>query len=95
MIAWHYCLVINEDLSSTVNVLATFASMFATRFVAFRFIISNSIPDWKLTKIGRLFGSLYWRLNKDTTNLSIIFQNVVIRFDALDEMIDFRAEFSD
>ena len=48
--------------------------MFATRFVAFRFIISNSIPD---------------------ENEKIIFQNVVIRFNAMNEMIDFRTEFSD
>ena len=45
MIAWFYCLVINENISSCVNVFANFASMFATRFVAFRFNISNSIPD--------------------------------------------------
>ena len=45
MIAWLNCLVINENLSSSVNVFANFASMFATWFVAFRFIISNSIPD--------------------------------------------------
>ena len=32
---------------------------------------------------------------KDTSNLSIIFQNAVFRFNALDEMIDFRTEFSD
>ena len=43
----------------------------------------------------RLFGSVYLRLNKDTTNLSIIFQNVVIRFNALDEVIDLRTEYSD
>ena len=42
-----------------------------------------------------MFGSVLWRLNKDTPNLSIIFQNAVIRFNALDEMIDFRTEFSD
>ena len=62
---------------------------------AFKFIISNSIPDQKLTKVERLSGSIYWRLNKDTSNLSIIFQNAVIRFNALDEMIDLRTEFSD
>ena len=95
MIAWLYCLVINASFSSSVDVFAIFASMFATRFVAFRLIISNSIPDWKLTNVGRLFGSVYWRLNEDTSNLSIIFQNVVIRFNALDEMIDPRSEFSD
>ena len=58
MIAWLYCLVINEYLSSSVYVFANFASMFATMFIAFRFIISNSIPDLKLTKFGRLFGSV-------------------------------------
>ena len=58
-------------------------------------IISNSIPNSKLTKVGRLFGSVYWRLNKDTNNSSIIFQNVVIGFNALDEIIDFITEFSD
>ena len=87
--------MINENITSSINVFANFASMFATRFVAFRFIISNSIPDYELTKVGRLFGSVYWRLNKDTSNLSIIFQNTAIRFIALDEMIDFRTEFSD
>ena len=58
-------------------------------------IISNSIPNSKLTKVGRLFGSVYCRLNKDTNNSSIIFQNVVIGFNALDEIIDFITEFSD
>ena len=82
----------NEDFSSSINVFANFASMFAIRFVAFRFIISNFIPDQKLTKVGRLFGSIYWRLNKDTSNLSFIFQKAVIRFSALDEMIDFSTE---
>ena len=48
-----------------------------------------------MTKVGRLFGSVYWRLNKDTSNLFIIFHNAVIGFIALDEMIDFRTEFSD
>ena len=43
-----------------------------------------------MTKVGRLFGSVFWRLNKDTANLSIVFQNAVIRFNALDEKIDFR-----
>ena len=43
IIAWLNSHVINENLSSSVNVFASFASMFATRFVAF--IISNSIPD--------------------------------------------------
>ena len=42
-----------------------------------------------------LLGSVYWRLNKDTSNLSIIFQYAVIRFNALDEIINFRTEFSD
>ena len=45
--------------------------------------------------VGRLSGSVYWRLNKDTSNRSIIFQNAVIRFNAFDEMIDFMTEFSD
>ena len=45
IIAWFNCLVINKNFSSSVNVFANFASMFATRFVAVRFIISNSIPD--------------------------------------------------
>ena len=45
IIAWLYCPVINENLSSNVNVFANFASMFATLFVAFRFIISNTISD--------------------------------------------------
>ena len=85
----------NGSISSSINVFASFASMFATRFVAFRFIVSNSIPDLKLSKVGRLYGSVYRKLNKDTSNLSIIFLNVVIRFSALDEMIDFRTEFSD
>ena len=77
--------MINENISSSsVNV-------FATRFVAFRLIISNSIPDWKLTKVGSLFGNVCWRLNKDTS----IIPHVVIRFNALDEIIDFRTEFSD
>ena len=38
-------LVINENISSSINVFVNFASMFTTRFVAFRFIISISIPD--------------------------------------------------
>ena len=59
------------------------------------FIISNSIPGEKLTKFGRLFYAIYWRLNKVTSNPSIIFQNVVIRLNALHEMIDFRTEFND
>ena len=79
--------MINENLSCSVNVFANFASMFATRLFAFRFIISNSIPDLKLTNVGRLFRRVCWRLNEDTSNLSIIFRNVVIRFNALDEMI--------
>ena len=58
IIAWLNCLVINENFSSCVNV---FTSMFSTRFVAFRFIISNSIPDWKLMKVGRLFWDVCWR----------------------------------
>ena len=44
-IAWSYCLVINENISSSVDVFANFASMTATRFVAFRFIILNGIPE--------------------------------------------------
>ena len=64
---------------------ANFAPMFATRLVAFRFIISNGIPDLRNTKVWRFFGSVYWRLNKDTSNLPVIFQNAVIRFIALDE----------
>ena len=86
--------MINENFGSSVNVFTNFASMFATRFFAFRFIIRSSIPDYMLTKVGRLFGSAYWGMDEDTSNLSIIFQNVVIRFNALDEMIDFRTEFS-
>ena len=74
---------------------ANIAPMFATRLVAFRFIISHGIPDKKMTKAGRLFGSLYWKLNKDTSNLPIILHNVVIRFSAMDENIDFRNEYSD
>ena len=46
-------------------------------------------------KVGRLFGSAYWKLNKYTSNIPIIFQNVGIRLKALDEIIDFRTEFSD
>ena len=42
-----------------------------------------------------LFGSVYWRLNKDTSNLPIIFQNAVIRLIALYEKIDFMNEISD
>ena len=34
-------------------------------------------------------------MNKITSSLSIIFQNAVIRFSALDEMTAFRTEFSD
>ena len=30
---------------------ANFAPMFATRLVAFRFIISNGIPDYEMTKV--------------------------------------------
>ena len=48
-----------------------------------------------MTKVGRLSGSVFWRLNKDTSNLLIIFQNAVIRFNVLDEKIDFRTEFSE
>ena len=95
MITWLNCLVINKSISSSINVFANFASMFATRFVAFRFIISNSIPDLQLTKVWRLFGSVYWRLNKDTSNLSIIFLNAVVRLNTLDEVIDFWTQFSD
>ena len=95
MIAWLNCLVINEDFSSSINVLANFVPMFATRLVAIRFIISNGIPDYKMTKVGRLFGSVYWRLNKDTSNLPIIFQNAAIRFNVLNEKVDLRTEFSD
>ena len=40
-----------ENINSSVNVFGNFAYMFATRFAAFRFIISNSIPDWKLTNV--------------------------------------------
>ena len=43
----------------------------------------------------RLFGRVYLRLSINTYTHSIIFQNVVIRFNALDEMIDIRTEFSD
>ena len=95
IIAWLNCHVINENINSSINVFANFASMFATRLVAIRFIISNGIPDLKMTKVGRLFGCVYWRLSKHTSNLSIMIQNAVIRFIALDEMIDFRNEFSD
>ena len=45
MIAWLNFLVINKYISGSINVFANFASMFATRFVAFRFIISNDVPD--------------------------------------------------
>ena len=48
VIAWLNCLVINEIIRSSINVFASFASMIATRFVAFRFIVNNSIPDNKL-----------------------------------------------
>ena len=48
-----------------------------------------------LIRILRRFGGVYWRLNKYTSNLPIIFQNAVNRFNALDEKIDFRTEFSD
>ena len=85
----------NENISSSVDVFVSFASMFVTRIVAFRFIISISIPDLKMTKVGRLFGRVFWRLSINTSNLSIIFQNVVIRFNALNEMINIRTEFSD
>ena len=34
-----------ENISSSVNVFVNLASMFTTRFVAFRLIISNSISD--------------------------------------------------
>ena len=95
MIAWLYCHVIKVNISSSVNVFANFASMFFTRFVAFWFIICDCIPDEKLTKFGRFFGSVCWRLNRDTSNLSIIFRNVVDRFNALDEIIDLRTEFCD
>ena len=74
---------------------ANFAPMLATRLVVFRFIISNGIPDYKITKVWRLFGSVYWGLNKDTSNLPITFQNAVIRFNTLDEKNDLRTEFSD
>ena len=45
IIAWLSCLVINENNSSCINVSANLASMFATRFFAFSFIVSNGIPD--------------------------------------------------
>ena len=45
IVVWLNCLVINENLSSSINVFANFASMFATRFVALRFIIRNNIHD--------------------------------------------------
>ena len=48
-----------------------------------------------ITKVWRLFGSVYWRLIKNTSNPSIVFQNAVIRLSALDEKIDLRTEFSD
>ena len=59
--------MINEYLSSSVNLFANIASMFATRFVAFRFIISNMIPDegWEVVRKRlleveqRYFQSLY------------------------------------
>ena len=41
IISWPNCLVTNENISCSGGVFANFASMFATRFVAFRFIISN------------------------------------------------------
>ena len=44
-VAWLNCLVINENLSSSINVFVNFACMFATRFVAFGLIICNCIPD--------------------------------------------------
>ena len=44
-IVWLYCLVVNVSISSSVDVIANFAYMFVNRFVIFRFIISNSIPD--------------------------------------------------
>ena len=48
-----------------------------------------------MTKVGSLFGSVYWSLNKDTSNLPIIFQNAAIRFNVLNEKVDFRTELSD
>ena len=38
------CFFINVSFSSSVNVFENFAYLFATWFVALRFIISNSIP---------------------------------------------------
>ena len=95
IIALPNCLVINENISNSINEFVIFACMFATRLVAFRFIISNSNPDEMLTKIGRLSGSVFWRLNKDTSNLSIIFENAVIRLNALNEIINVRTECID
>ena len=43
MITRHHCFVINVKLSYSVDVFANLTSMFTTRFVALRFIISNSI----------------------------------------------------
>ena len=48
-----------------------------------------------MTKVGRLIGRVFWRLNKDTSNISLNFQNAVVGFIAVDEMIDLRTEFSD
>ena len=45
IIAWLYCLVINVSYCSSVDLFASFASMFATRLVAIMFINSNYIPD--------------------------------------------------
>ena len=44
--------MINGNFSISVDVFANFASMLATRLAAFGFIISNGIPDYKLTKVG-------------------------------------------
>ena len=95
MITRRNCFVINVNYGCSVDVFANFASMFATLIVALELIISNSINDYKLTKAWRLFQGVYYRLNKITSNPYIIFLNVVILFNALDEIKICWTVFSD
>ena len=68
--------MINENISSSANV---FASMFATRFVALMFIVS--IPEMEADEGWEVVLKRIMEVQPPnlTSNLSIIFLNVVIR----------------
>ena len=49
---------------------ANFAPMFATRLVAFRFIIGNGIPDLKITKVCKRILEVEQRYLQSSHHLS-------------------------